>query len=184
MPAKTALTALLVAVAATTTFAEEKTVEVKDLTLTVPEGWKQTKPASSLRLAQFEIPTAKGDSEAAQLAIFSFPGGGGGVKGNLPRWLGEFKTDGRKVVLKEGKGSQGAYVLADIKGEHIGTSFRRRPKPLKDGRLLGAIVTIEGKGIYFLKLVGQDATIEAAAKDFRAAIGADAKKEKDYEPSL
>lgn len=163
---------------------EPETVKVRDLELKVPESWKKTEPASQLRLAQFEIPKAKGDTEESQLAIFSFPGGGGGVAGNLPRWLGEFKSTGREVTLKKGKSEQGEYVIADIKGEHIGTSFRRRPKPLEDGRLLGAIVTIEGKGIYFLKMVGQNATIEEAAKDFRSAIGADAKKETDYEPSM
>lgn len=183
LPRFTAVALLLVA--ARPVAAEETSkVKIRDLELTVPESWERTEPSSKLRLAQFDVPLAKGDEEKTQVVVYSFPGGGGGVSGNLPRWLGEFQTDGREAKITKGKSSQGEYVIADIKGKHIGSSFRRRPKPLSDGRLLGVVLTIEGKGIYFLKMVGQDATVEAAADALRKSFGADAKKETEYDPSL
>jgi hypothetical protein len=165
---------------------DEKTeaVKVKDLELVVPGDWERTKPTSTLRLAQFEIPAAKGDTVPTQLVVSSFPGGGGGVDPNLQRWLGEFDATGRKVELVEGMGTQGKYVLVDIAGPHKGTAFARRDEPLEDGRLLGAIITTADKEIYFLKMVGQDATVKAATEGFRKAIGANPETEKKYEPSL
>jgi hypothetical protein len=164
--------------------AKTETVKIQDVELAVPADWKRTEPSSNLRLAQFDIPAAKGDTEATQLVVYSFPGGGGGVDPNLQRWLGEFTADGRKVDLVQGTAPQGKYVLASVAGKHQGTSFARRDTALDDGRLLGAIITVEGKGIYFLKMVGQDATVKAATEAFRNSFGADAKKETKYEPSL
>ena len=36
-------------------------VKVKDVVFKIPEGWKEEKPKSRMRAAQFAIPNAKGD---------------------------------------------------------------------------------------------------------------------------
>ena len=50
-------------------------VKARDLTLSVPQSWKQQPPANSLRLAQFIIPAAEGDKEEPELVV-SGPFGG------------------------------------------------------------------------------------------------------------
>ena len=90
---------------------EVKTVEVElkgGLKLNVPESWKQSKPSSRLRLAQFDIPAAKGDEEGGELAIFNF-GFGGGAKANIERWIGQFQADDREVRM-----SSFTYLKANI----------------------------------------------------------------------
>ena len=59
----------------------EETVDVKiaDLDLKIPKSWKQSDAPRAMRLATFEIPAAEGDKEQGELAVSSFPGGGGGI---------------------------------------------------------------------------------------------------------
>ncbi|MBR9800471.1 hypothetical protein GYB59_01660 [bacterium] len=42
------------------------------------------------------------------------------------------------------------------------------------------MLNVEGKGNYFLKLVGPKATVEAAADAFRKSFGANPESEKEY----
>jgi len=49
-----------------------------EVNYTVPEGWIEEKPRSSMRKAQFKLP-GKNHSLDAELAVFVFPGSGGGV---------------------------------------------------------------------------------------------------------
>lgn len=159
---------------------EEK---IRDITLKVPESWKRVEVPNrlkNLRAAQFEVPKAEGDKETVHLIISNFRGGGGGVDPNIKRWRGEFQD--LKIKLTRGKSKQGEYVFADLSGTHVGSSFRRRPKPLEDARMLGVVLAVEKKGIYFLKMTGPKKTIKQAEKAFRASFGANAKKEKEYKP--
>jgi gluconolactonase len=156
-------------------------VKVKDITMTVPESWKQQEPTNKLRLTQFVIPKSEGDKEPTELVVSSFAGGG--VDQNLPRWTGEFASEGRGVKLTSGKAKQGEYILADVTGTHIGTAFARRPQPLEDARLLAIVLTVEtgeGKQIYYLKMTGPKKSVTDAAEALRTAIGAKLKEEKEY----
>ena len=47
--------------------------------------------------------------------------------------------------------------------------------------MLGVILELEDKGVYYLKLTGPDATIKAQADAFRKSFGGDAKSETDFE---
>src|SRR5579871_219033 len=77
-----------------------KTVTAGDLKLTIPETWKQPPTTSSMRLAQFEVPAAAGDSEDGEIVIFNFgAAGGGGVDANVKRWVGQFQEEGRKQKI-------------------------------------------------------------------------------------
>lgn len=159
-----------------------KTVEVKvkDVTLKIPETWEQQEPSNKLRLAQFSIPKADGDTAATELVISSFGGGGGNIEQNLPRWTGEFLPEGRSVKLWQGKSSQGEYTLADLKGTHVGSTFAKRPKPLENARMISLVLNIEGKGLYYFKLTGPEKSVAAQADAIRTAIGASTKAEKEY----
>ncbi|MBI1313637.1 hypothetical protein GC176_20285 [bacterium] len=155
-------------------------VEARDITLEVPETWKEEKPQSRLRLTQFALPKAEGDTEETELAVFVFPGGGT-IEQNLPRWVSEFDRSTLKVKTTKGLSPQGQYVVGDLSGTHVGSSFNRRPKPLENGRVIGIILMPEGKPYYYLKVTGPNKSVEAAAKALRRAIGADIEKEEKLE---
>ena len=161
---------------------EAKLVKVKarDITLEIPDTWKQQPPSNRLRLTQFVLPKAEGDGEPTELVISAFPGGGT-IEQNLPRWVGEFDRAGLKVKTTKGTSPQGPYVVGDLTGTHRGSSFARREKPLENGRVLTIILMPEGKAYYYLKVTGPDKSVEAVAKTLRTAIGADIEKEEKLE---
>jgi len=165
---------------------EPKKVTLKALELTVPEGWTQEQPASSLRLGQFSVKPSEGDGEAGELSIFTFGGGGGTVQANVQRWIGQFAAEGRDVALKTGTGAQGPYFLVDVTGtfnKPIGPPIRRMTEAVDDYRMLAIILNIKDKGTYYLKLVGPKKTIGDHADEFREMIGADPKKEQEFDPN-
>jgi len=152
-----------------------------EITLNVPTNWKAQKPTSRLRLGQFDIPAAKDDKEAAELAIYSFGGGGGGINANIKRWVGQFESEGRSVKVTEGKSPQGPYVVVDLKGTYrkpTGPPFQQKTVPTPGSRMLAIILTVEKKANFFLKLTGPEKTVTATEAAFRKSFSADKSKEK------
>jgi len=186
MPLHLATAAVFVLVSSTMVFAgdELKEAKVGDLSLKTTANSKRSEPTSRLRLAQFEIPEAEGDKEPAELAIFSF-GAGGGVQANIDRWVSQFYADGRNSKVASGTSDVGRYVIVDVTGTYkkpVGPPVLRKTEAMKDARMLAVILAVEGKGNYFLKMTGGNATVSAAAKDFRSSFGGDAAKEKALVP--
>src|SRR5437660_285050 len=68
-----------------------RTVTAGGMTFQTPAAWKSTTPSSSMRLAQIKIDPLEGDTDAAELTVFAFPGGAGGVQANVARWENQFK---------------------------------------------------------------------------------------------
>ena len=163
--------------------AETVEVKLRDLVLNLPKDWAAAadKP---MRLATYEIPNVEGDKEKGELAISTFGGDGGGVAPNLERWVGQFDAEGREVTIKKGVVGDNTYHVADISGTYqksVGPPMLRKTTPAKGYRMLGMIVQIKDKGVYFLKLTGPDATVKAQAEALRTAIGAKSEGEEDYE---
>jgi hypothetical protein len=168
-------------------FAEDaKTAEVKvrDITLKVPETWKQ-KEVSGFRAAQFDLPAAEGDKEGGELIVFHFgPNGGGGVQANIDRWTKQFDADARKLKISDGESSQGKYTLVDLSGtwnKSIGPPIAMKTVKMPGARFLGVILHAEKGGDFFIRLTGPEKTVTANAKTFRQAFGADEEKEKARE---
>jgi len=158
-------------------------VKVKDITLVVPTGWKQQKPSNRLRLAQFQIPAAKGDKTAAELVISSFGFGGGGAQANIDRWVKQFQPQGRKQKITTGDCKHGKYIVVEVSGTYNkpdGPPFLRKTKPVPGSRVVSVMLNVKGKGVYFLKMAGLDKTVAANAAVLRKAFGADASKEKPF----
>lgn len=182
----------LASLAPLTTFAEDaKTVEVDvkpkqgaGIKLTVPEDWKQ-KEGSVFRLAQFDVPAAEGDKEAAELVVFHFgQSGGGGVSANIDRWTKQFDADGRKLKIFEGESKQGKYTLVELTGtwnKPIGPPIQGKTAKAPGSRVLNAILHTEKGGDFFIRLSGLEKTVADNAKTFRASFGGDAEKEKERE---
>ena len=160
-----------------------KKVRAGDLQLSVPMTWKQEKPASRFRIAQFSIPPADGDQQNAELVLFYFRGGGGGVDANLQRWIGQFQPKGRKVQTWSGSSAQGEYYLADVKGTYnkpIGPPIAGKTHPTAGQRMLAVILIAPNKKTYFLKMTGPETTISSSEQSLRKSFGAAVKKEKKY----
>lgn len=190
-PILSGLSLLVMVVAAlclSTTFAQEKSagktkkVTAGDLSLNVPERWKQREPQSQFRVAEFEVPVAKDDKEPGELVITFFgKGGAGSVDDNVKRWVGQFEAEGRKSRVFTGKSSQGPYTLVDLSGTYkkpIGPPIAGRTQVKSGWRVLNAMVQND-KGTYFLKLDGPAATIATAEEEFRTALGASLKDEQE-----
>src|SRR6266404_2072893 len=73
-----------------------------DLRFKTPGGWLSETPSSSMRVAQYRLPAAEGDSEAASLVVYYFgPGQGGSVEANLDRWISQIlQADGSSSKSK------------------------------------------------------------------------------------
>jgi hypothetical protein len=160
---------------------ETVTVDAGVLHLTVPKTWQSEKVTRQFRRAQFKVPKTKGDSEDAELVIYDFAGGGGGVDANIQRWLRSFQPTGRKIKVTSGKSSQGDYVLVDLQGtwnKPIGKMELQQTVEMPNARALSVILTTKD-GNYFLRLTGPKATVSDNADAFRTAFGGDAKAEKE-----
>ena len=122
------------------------------ITFKAPEAWKKEEPSSNMRKGQYRIPDKEKTAKDAELAIFFFPGGGGGIKANIDRWAGQMgATDVKTEVL------EGAHKihLIDLKGTYTGD---RETGPQEGARMLGAIVEATD-GPWFFKLVGPADTV-------------------------
>lgn len=149
-------------------------VKVGAITMRVPEAWKQQPPSNRLRVAQFSIPAVDGDEQPAELSVFEF-GPGGTVSQQVQRWIGQFEPAGRMFKAATGKSTHGEYVYVALSGTYKkpnGPRIQQRTIPMPGARMLVAMIAVEKKGNYFLKLVGHDKTITANTQAFRAAIGA------------
>ena len=62
------------------------------LTFTRPAAWVDRAPASSMRVAEFVVPKASGDTEDGELIVYYFGGTGGTVEANLQRWASQFQS--------------------------------------------------------------------------------------------
>ncbi|VAX41435.1 hypothetical protein MNBD_PLANCTO02-1884 [hydrothermal vent metagenome] len=160
---------------------EIKEYKIKDIVLQIPASWKQSKPTSRLRLAQFKVPVTEGDLFKTELQVFNFGGGGGGFAANIKRWENQFSKEGRQSTLTKGTCPQGDYYFLDITGTYnmsVGPPFQRKTEACKKARMLAVILQMKGnKGNYFLKLPGTQETVKGIVEDFRASFGANEKKE-------
>ena len=158
----------------------EKTREVKakEITLTVPESWKQ-KEARGFRAAEFALPPQGDEKIDGEYTVFFFPMGGGDAAANTTRWIGQFVAEGRKSKVFTGKTKDGRYTLVDVSGTYnksVGPPVAGQTKTLPNWRMLAVVLETEG-GNYFLKLDAGTKTTAAAEKAFRASFGADPKAE-------
>ena len=135
---------------------------------TPPSRW-EAKPASGMRAATYIIPSAQGDSEGGECAVFENLGGS--VQANVDRWIGQFeKTDGapnQKSETINGLTVTTVDVSGTFKGG--GPMMGQSGAPKSGYRLLGAIV--EGpEGNVFFKLTGPAKTVAAAQDEFQAML--------------
>jgi hypothetical protein len=137
-----------------------------DLRLKPPDGWVSERPSSSMRVSQYQLPAAEGNTEAASLVVYYFGAGqGGSVDANLERWTGQMQTpDGKPSKDKaktENTTVNGMKVtLLDVGGTYAGGDMggggAAQSKP--NFRMRAGVIETP-KGAYFIKLVGPEKTV-------------------------
>lgn len=133
----------------------------------LPAGWKRVEPTGKLRMDQASIPGPGGDAE---LAVFFFGvGGGGGVDANIDMWtdLVEGGTPVRSSF------EQGGYKITwvELAGTVTPSGMTGMRQPMKNGRLIGAVVEGAG-GPWYFKVTGPDATVAAQKEAFLGMLRA------------
>jgi len=126
-----------------------------------PAGW-EPQPPSSMRLASFLVKGDNGSTADISLVMLSGPAGGG--LENVNRWLsqlGQPAINDEKLaqLVKHVPSLLGDVLLVDLEGLPSGGD------PAKDGRILGGIISSEGKTIFF-KMRGNAALAEAQKDNF------------------
>jgi hypothetical protein len=149
---------------------------VGELRSKTPEGWTTEKPTSDMRVAQYKLPKAEGDTEDALLVIYYFgQGQGGSPQANIDRWINQIKQpDGQSSKDKaktEALTVNGLQVnTVDVLGNYSGgMSPDSKPSDTKSIYRLRAAVVDTPKGSYFVKLTGPEKTVahwDQAYRDF------------------
>jgi hypothetical protein len=134
-----------------------------------PSGWAFRTPTSSMRLAEAEVP---GPGGPGLLTVFFFgPGGGGGVEANLERWVGQMEAAPGSTPTRDSF-ETGGFTVSTVAVEGILLPSRMGggpTEPVPGSQLFGAVIEGPG-GPWFFKLTGPDATVAAAADDFRSML--------------
>jgi hypothetical protein len=141
-----------------------------------PTSWKAEAPTSTMRLAQYRIEPAPGDTDPGECALFHFPGSGGPVQANIDRWIGQFEqpdgspsADHATVERFTNEGLGITYV--DVTGTYTGAmSGMATPSSPKTGYRMVAGVVETAQGPWFMKCTGPAATMEATAPGLKAML--------------
>ncbi|MDQ3473710.1 MAG: hypothetical protein M3447_08235 [Acidobacteriota bacterium] len=144
-----------------------------ELRFKAPSEWVVEKPSSSMRLAQYKLPKAEGDSEDASLVLYFFgENQGGSVQANLERWVSQFEqSDGSsssaKAKLETITVNNLKVATIDLAGTYVAEtapgSGVRHKNP--DYRLRAAVIETP-KGAHYVKLVGPSKTVNRWEKAF------------------
>ncbi len=141
----------------------------------VPAGWTAGS-GSSMRVATYTIPAAKG-ADAGECAVFFFGAGqGGSVDANVERWSRQF--EGTPKPQRTSTTAAGLPVTrVQLAGTYLapGGPMMQSTGKKTGYRLLGAIVEAP-QGEVFFKLTGPAQTVAAALPTFDALIASIRKK--------
>jgi hypothetical protein len=159
------------------TVAASVSVVAAGLTFSAPSAWRVVPTSSSMRVAQYALPRAPGDTQDAELVIYYFGGSGGSVDANIQRWVGQMQQpDGRpsSAVAKHSKRTVNglAATVVDVSGTYVaemtpGSQERHNSPNFR----LRAVVIETANGPYFIKLTGPVATVSAHEKNFEQFLG-------------
>ena len=114
-------------------------IDARGLTFEAPASWKSKPSTRAMRRAELKVEPIDGDDFPAEMVVYVFPGGVGGVQANVERWKSQFKDkDGNPPTVenKKVKGknvdvtrveTSGHYHPSQFPGLPAGARSRRRP---------------------------------------------------------
>jgi hypothetical protein len=153
-----------------------RTLTFGKLSAQVPEGWKN-EPASGMRVAQFTLPKAAGDSNAPVFIVYYFgANGAGSVEANVKRWkdMVEPQTGTPKEAKTEKDGVR--VTSLDASGTFNEAAMGMPgapPTPHPNYRLLAAVVEVvadAGKNPYYFRMYGPVKSVAAAKSGWDALV--------------
>jgi hypothetical protein len=130
-----------------------------------------------MRVAEFVIPRADGDSEDAELVVYYFGAGAGTVDANINRWISQIQQTNGTAAEENARRStrtiNGLKVtMVDASGTYVA---EMRPGATehfnKPGFRLRAAVVETPRGPYYIKMTGPAKTMGAADGAFAAFLG-------------
>ena len=133
----------------------------------VPDAWKTVPNPSSMRLATYRVPSAKGSDEPVDVSVTR---AGGSTDANVQRWVGQFsEASPEKRTEKKVHGIK--VTVVEIAGTFAGGGMMggANAGPRAGWALLGAVVEAPGTP-YFFKMTGPAATVAAARPAFDALV--------------
>jgi hypothetical protein len=134
-----------------------------NITMQAPAGWVQREPGVRIVEAEFAVPAVEGDKDDGRCTVM---GAGGTVQANIDRWVGQFTETNRNKTEKKEIAGQTVHVV-DLGGTYKDQRGPSAPAQLRENyRVLGAIITTEKRGQYFVKFYGPQATVAANEKAF------------------
>ena len=145
------------------------------LTWSLPEGWVEQQPASSMRIAQYAVPGPDGEGEC--VVYYFGPNQGGSPMANAQRWAGQFtQPDGRSSVdvmkVTRLEAARVPVQVVEVTGTYDGgmTMTAQPPQAMEGYMLLGGIA--EGPDApWFFKFTGPETTVLAQRDAFLALMG-------------
>lgn len=136
------------------------------LAFQAPVEWLSEPPTSSMRVAQYQLPRADGDSGGASLVVYYFGAGqGGSVEANLARWTQQMEqpdgsSSSQKATTKKLTVNGMNVTLLDVTGTyHSGMLAEPGDQSNKPNFRLRAAVVETPHGSYFVKLLGPQKTV-------------------------
>ena len=148
--------------------AQATTLSLLDYHTTVPPKWTPRAPSSTMRLAEYVVPTdAQGSAEV--VVYFFGPAQGGNVDANLARWKAQFSTsDGSAVPETIVRDSTGVFPItfAEYRGNYrrgIGTGSA---DSVRTGQTLIAGIAETPRGTLFIQLFGTSARVTEEKAEF------------------
>src|SRR5262245_5054999 len=167
----------LLTVAALMLAPQTPSTSAASLSYSAPSEWRSRPAGSSMRIAEFVIPRAQGDTEDGELVLYYFGTGAGTIDANIDRWISQIQQpDGSPTKDKAKRTSQTVnglpVTMVDASGTYVAEmrpgATERYNKP---GFRLRAAVVETARGPYYIKLTGPAKTIGAAEAAFTAFVG-------------
>jgi hypothetical protein len=155
------LAGMIAASSVSSLFAQATTLSLLDYHTSVPTKWTPRAPASTMRLAEYVVPTdAQGSAEV--VVYFFGQGQGGNVDANLARWKAQFSTsDGPAVPETIVRDSSGAFPItfAEYRGNYRRGIGMGSADSVRAGQTLIAGIAETPRGTLFIQLFGNSARV-------------------------
>jgi len=139
------------------------------VSFTVPEGWIAQTPSSSMRAAQFGLPSGEEGVDDAVLGVFGSIAGT--VDQNISRWIGQVSSP--EAPPRRDTREIGGFTVHTviITGTFSAGMMSGGGAPAPGTTLLGAVITGGPGGPIFLKATGPKQAIERNIEAWDALIG-------------
>ena len=147
-----------------------------NLTYTAPPAWKSRPASSSMRVAEFVVPHAQGDTEDAELVVYFFGLSVGSVDANIDRWVGQIQQpDGSASKPKAQRDTKVVNDLnvttVDVSGTYVAEVRPGATEHFnKPNFKLRAAVVETPRGAYYIKMTGPAKTMAAADADYKSFV--------------